>query len=38
MKEKDGKVFVGVRARHNQRIFGHPHTLQLRVGHRLSYG
>ena len=38
MEEKDGKVFVGVRPRHNQRIFGHPRTLQHRVGHPLSYG
>src|SRR5439155_19765946 len=37
VEEKNGEVFVGVRARHNQRIFGHPRTIQHRVGHLLSY-
>jgi hypothetical protein len=37
VEEKDGKVFVGVRPRHNQRIFGHPRILRHWVGHPLSY-
>jgi hypothetical protein len=37
VEEKDGKVLVGVGARHNQRIFGHPRTLQPRVGQMLSH-